>query len=119
MGKLSSKRDAKWQHLPLAVGGKKKRHSLGLQAKCGCLEQEQHDWQHTHGFILHPFALLGASAGCCLPGAAGCSACPAVAGGGWLLRGGGGRDDVPFAGRAAVMAVPSEAWSAGSASAFS
>lgn len=30
----------------------------------------------------------------------------------------GGRDDVPFTGRATVMAVPSEAWSAGSASAF-
>lgn len=109
---------------PLIRSGEKNQCSLGLLAKCGCLEQEQHTWQHTHGFILHPFAILGASACCRLPGAAGCSACPAVAGGGQGEDGcGAGWGEAgmtfPSLGRAVVMAVLSQAWSTGGASAFS
>jgi len=109
----------------LIRSGGKKPCSLGLLAKSRCLEQEPHAWQHAHGFILHPFAVAGASAGCHLPGAAGCSAWPAVAGGGWGEDGcctGRGQAAMtttfPSLGRAAVMAVLSQAWSAGSTSAL-
>lgn len=37
---------------------------MGLLAQGG----SQHAWQRTHGFILPPFAILGSSAGCHLPG---------------------------------------------------
>lgn len=87
VGKLGSKRGC--EVAALIRRGEKNPVLWDCWESVGALSKSSNAWQHTHCFILHPFAILGASAGCHLPRAAGCSACPAVAGGGRLLRGEG------------------------------
>lgn len=66
VGNLGSKRGCEVV-APLIRRGEK--NSFFGTRKCVCHKQEQHAWRHTHGFISRPFAILGASAGCHLPGA--------------------------------------------------